>query len=80
MRESPVPIFIQELRNLGAEVIWHDPLVNTFKNEYSSPLQIVDLGIICSKHSTIDLSLWSKEKVSVLDLSISSNTGFSKFF
>lgn len=80
MRESPVPIFINELRELGAKVIWHDPLVRSFAEETSESLQKVDLGIICNPHNIINFDFWKIHQVKVLDLSTSSNTGFEKYF
>jgi UDP-N-acetyl-D-glucosamine dehydrogenase len=80
MRESPVPKLIEEFRLIGASVIWHDPLVKSYKDEVSSPVLKVDLGVICSPHDGISLDFWKKNEVKVIDLSIYPEIGFGKFF
>ena len=81
LRESPALILISELRSRGATVKWHDPLVKEWGNEISSEIDPnVDLGLIVSPHSTIDLSIWKRSTTKVLDLSANSNNyGWSKF-
>jgi UDP-N-acetyl-D-glucosamine dehydrogenase len=82
MREAPSIRLIQELRLLGAEVSWHDPLVKSYNNENSKDLSIdIDLGLIISPHANIDFSVWSSSNVKILDLSSSpKNYGWPKFF
>jgi UDP-N-acetyl-D-glucosamine dehydrogenase len=79
-RETPVFSLISELRRIGSQVIWHDPLVNNYLGESSEPLQIVDLGIICNPHNEIDFTFWKKNKIHVIDLSTSINSKFKKYF
>lgn len=79
MRESPSVQLLKELRKLGAEVIWHDPLIQEFEGEKSSPLSEVNLGIICVAHDNIDFSIWRKLNLRILDLSIHENLGFAKY-
>jgi UDP-N-acetyl-D-glucosamine dehydrogenase len=70
MRESPALDLISELRSLGANVSWHDPLVVKYRNEISVPLNSkVDLGLIISPHQAIDFSPWRNSGTNVLDLS-----------
>ena len=80
-RESPTLVLMTELRKLGAEVKWFDPLVESFGSEISEPLDIhSDLGIITVPHDQIDFSPWLQAGTNVIDLSISKqNYGWSKF-
>ena len=80
LRESPSLPLISELRSRGAEVIWHDPLVHEHNGEFSSPIVKVDLGIICVSHAGVNYSEWEQTQTRVLDLSISENLKFPKFF
>jgi UDP-N-acetyl-D-glucosamine dehydrogenase len=81
MRESPAIQLIKELRKLGANVIWHDPLVLTYKNEKSSDLETnIHIGLIVTPHDLIDFSIWNTYKVTVLDLSANDRDfGWPKF-
>jgi len=70
MREAPSIDLMAELRNLGANVKWYDPVVKIFENEMSCELDSsVDLGIILSPHKEIDLSIWRQSGTRVIDLS-----------
>jgi len=81
MRESPALRLLEELKNLGAEISWHDPLVNSYNNEKSSPIDsTVDLGVIITPHMNIDFSIWAEARTKVIDLSSSlENFGWPKF-
>jgi UDP-N-acetyl-D-glucosamine dehydrogenase len=81
LRESPALQFMAELRDLGAEVSWCDPLVKKYNNQSSKPLgSDIDLGLIITPHSEIDFSIWKKANVKVFDLSANSiSYGWSKF-
>ena len=52
-RETPAGRLIDELRSLGADVIWHDPLVNNWRGESSSALGGVDIAILVTNHRAI---------------------------
>lgn len=82
IRESPALKLISELREMGASVSWHDPLVKFVGGEKSIPLNSnIDLGLIVTPHDEIDLSVWKETKTVVFDLSTStSNFGWPKFF
>lgn len=82
MREAPALRLIQELKNQGAYVTWHDPVVKFYEKEKSSPLDpSVDVGIIVTPHQGIDYSPWKNGNVRVYDLSANSlNYGWPKFF
>lgn len=81
MRESPALRLIDELKLLGAQVTWHDPLVEVFEDQKSLPLNpSIDLGLIVSPHREIDFSTWVTAGTKVLDLSPNTiNTGWPKF-
>jgi UDP-N-acetyl-D-glucosamine dehydrogenase len=78
-RESPALALIAKLRELGADVTWHDELVGVFNGEKSRKLEAVDLGIIATAHSGVDYSTWKNSQSMVIDLSTTSNTGWQKF-
>lgn len=82
MRESPTIRFIQELKNLGSIVTWHDPIMKNHNGETSTPLDSsIDVGIIITPHHEIDFSPWKNGNVKVFDLSPNSlNFGWVKFF
>jgi UDP-N-acetyl-D-glucosamine dehydrogenase len=81
MRESPSLNLIRELKNLGAKTSWFDPLVTSYNNEHSTPLNPnIDLGLIISPHEQIDFSTWLSAGTKVFDLSANSNNyGWPKF-
>jgi UDP-N-acetyl-D-glucosamine dehydrogenase len=81
MRESPAVRLIDELNALGAEAIWHDPLVKFYKTQKSVPLDpSVDLGLIVTPHSEINFSIWQEAGTKVFDLSATKNDfGWPKF-
>jgi len=81
MRESPVVYLIKELKKLGGEVIWCDPLVSEYNGEKSTPLTLdIDLGLIITPHEEFDFSIWKNSKIQVLDLSPNLiNFGWPKF-
>ena len=72
---------IEQLADLGAKVSWFDPLVESYNNHKSEPLNSnVDIGLIITPHSQIDFSIWKEANVKVLDLSANSkNYGWPKF-
>jgi len=71
IRESPALELILELRRCGAKVKWHDPLVEVWQKERSTPLDpAVNLGLVVTPHSKIDFSPWLTSRTVVLDLSV----------
>lgn len=57
VRQTPVSGLIDELRNRGALVSWHDDLVKVWAGEKSVPLSPdYDLAILATPHSYLDLS------------------------
>lgn len=81
VREAPALELIKNLRSMGADVIWHDPLVKEYLGESSQELTVdIDLGLIVTPHDVIDLTKWQKEKISVFDLSSNpKDHGWPKF-
>lgn len=78
-RESPAFVLLAKLRELGADVSWHDELVGVCNGEKSRKLEAVDLGIIATAHSGVDYSTWKNSQSMVIDLSTTPNTGWMKF-
>lgn len=52
-REAPAALVIEELKKLGAEVSWHDPVVGIWKGEKSSQLKGFDGAIVVTKHDSV---------------------------
>jgi len=58
-RESPAEPFIENLKARGAEVLWHDPLVSSWKGESSSPVSGgYDLAVVLVAHSNLSMNGW----------------------
>jgi UDP-N-acetyl-D-glucosamine dehydrogenase len=81
LRESPALLLIEELKKLGAEVFWYDPLVKEFNGKVSNPLSAdIDIGLIVTPHDQIDFSIWKNSDITVLDISASTRDfGWPKF-
>ena len=58
-RESPAQPFIESLKEFGAEVSWHDPLVSSWNGEGSSSVAgAYDLAVVLVAHSNLSMSGW----------------------
>jgi UDP-N-acetyl-D-glucosamine dehydrogenase len=58
VRETPAEALISLLRNVGAEVVWHDHLVGEWKGEASVALSAdYDLAILVNPHTVVDLDM-----------------------
>ena len=58
-RESPAQPFIESLKELGAEVSWHDPLVPSWNGESSALVAgEYDLAVVLVAHSNLAMSGW----------------------
>ncbi len=58
-RESPAQPFIESLKEFGAEVAWHDPLVSSWNGESSSSVAgAYDLAVVLVAHSNLSMSGW----------------------
>jgi UDP-N-acetyl-D-glucosamine dehydrogenase len=53
VRETPAEIVIEELRKRGAVVAWHDDVVGSWNNEFSSPLSGADIAVVVTLHSVV---------------------------
>ena len=57
VRETPALDLIRAMRNAGAQVSWHDDLVQEWNGEKSAPLATTyDLAILVNPHTGTDLS------------------------
>jgi UDP-N-acetyl-D-glucosamine dehydrogenase len=52
-REAPAALVISELKKLGAEVSWHDPVVGAWNGQSSSELRGFDVAIVVTKHDSV---------------------------
>jgi UDP-N-acetyl-D-glucosamine dehydrogenase len=58
-RESPAQPFIESLKELGAEVSWHDPLVKSWNGESCALVAgEYDLAVVLVAHSNLAMSGW----------------------
>jgi UDP-N-acetyl-D-glucosamine dehydrogenase len=58
-RESPAQPFVECLKELGAKVSWHDPLVPSWKGESSALVAgEYDLAVVLVAHSNLAMSGW----------------------
>jgi UDP-N-acetyl-D-glucosamine dehydrogenase len=55
-RETPAASIIDLLREAGASVIWHDPLVGSWRGESSAPINGSDIAVLVTKHDGLDLA------------------------
>jgi UDP-N-acetyl-D-glucosamine dehydrogenase len=59
-RETPAEPFIHHLREFGADVSWHDPIVNSWNGETSSPISgDYDLAVVLVAHSALNMEGWN---------------------
>jgi UDP-N-acetyl-D-glucosamine dehydrogenase len=52
-REAPAALVISELEKLGAEVSWHDPVVQNWNGQSSCELKGFDVAIVVTKHELV---------------------------
>ena len=58
-RETPATPFITFLKEAGAVVSWHDPIVEKWNGETSSPVNgDYDLAVVLVAHSSLSLESW----------------------
>jgi UDP-N-acetyl-D-glucosamine dehydrogenase len=53
-REAPAALVIEELKKLGAEVSWHDPVVENWNGQSSCDLNGFDVAIVVTKHNVVN--------------------------
>ena len=52
-RETPAALLIAALKDLGAVVIWNDPVVGSWHGTESSPLSGADIAVVVTKHDAV---------------------------
>ena len=55
-RETPAASIIDLLRQAGARVTWHDPLVGSWRGEESSDLGVCDVAVVVTKHDVVSVA------------------------
>jgi len=55
-RETPAASIIDLLREAGASVTWHDPLVGSWRGESSTDLGACDVAVVVTKHDVVPVS------------------------
>jgi UDP-N-acetyl-D-glucosamine dehydrogenase len=53
-RETPAELVIEELKRQGAKVSWHDPVVNSWQGETSTPLGGSEIAIVVTLHDAFE--------------------------
>jgi UDP-N-acetyl-D-glucosamine dehydrogenase len=66
-REAPAALVIDELKKLGAEVSWHDPVVGSWRGQSSTELKGFDVAIIVTKHDVASESAIKASAAYVFD-------------
>jgi UDP-N-acetyl-D-glucosamine dehydrogenase len=55
-RETPAASIIDLLRDAGASVSWHDPLVGSWRGESSAALGACDVAVVVTKHDVVSVT------------------------
>jgi UDP-N-acetyl-D-glucosamine dehydrogenase len=55
-RETPAASIIDLLRDAGATVTWHDPLVASWRDENSTDLGASDVAVVVTKHDVVSVA------------------------
>jgi UDP-N-acetyl-D-glucosamine dehydrogenase len=55
-RETPAASIIDLLREAGASVSWHDPLVGNWRGESSTELGASDVAVVVTKHDVVSVA------------------------
>jgi UDP-N-acetyl-D-glucosamine dehydrogenase len=66
-RETPAEIVIEELKAIGAEVTWHDPVVKSWQGSNSSDLGGSEIAIVVTLHDVMEKSEVTKSAPYVFD-------------
>ena len=60
-RETPAERVVEILKQQGAEVSWHDPIVSSWNGTTSSPINgSYDLGLVLVAHDALNLGGWGE--------------------
>jgi len=80
VRETPALDLKKALEESGAEVVWHDPLVNRWENTTSVGLDVdYDVAILATNHPGMELSLLENDLKPLLDCTNSKISGKKVF-
>jgi len=55
-RETPAASIVDLLRDAGASVSWHDPLVGSWRGESSAELGACDVAVVVTKHDVVSVA------------------------
>jgi len=67
VRETPAELVIAELQAEGAVVTWHDPIVNVWHGQNSSPFGGADIVIVVTLHDIFDKNAIIKSAPYIFD-------------
>jgi UDP-N-acetyl-D-glucosamine dehydrogenase len=63
-RETPAEAVVHILKERGAKVSWHDPLVSQWMGEGSSEVGLgAEIALVLVAHDVLDMSGWNDERV-----------------
>lgn len=63
-RETPAEQVVTLLKDAGANVRWHDPIVNSWRNENSTRVSDdFSLGLVLVAHKKLDLAGWGRAPI-----------------
>jgi UDP-N-acetyl-D-glucosamine dehydrogenase len=80
VRETPALDLKKALEECGAEVVWHDPLVNRWENTTPVGLDVdYDVAILATNHPGMELSLLKNDLKPLLDCTNSKISGKKVF-
>jgi UDP-N-acetyl-D-glucosamine dehydrogenase len=66
-REAPAALVLEELKNHGADVSWHDPVVGDWNGQTSCELKGFDVAIVVTKHDVVSESAIKASAAYVFD-------------
>ena len=66
-RETPAELLIDALKELGAEVSWHDPVVQQWRGQQSADLGSAEIAVVVTKHDVVDAEAILKSASYVFD-------------
>jgi UDP-N-acetyl-D-glucosamine dehydrogenase len=73
-RETPAESFIHFLKEAGALVSWHDPIVSKWRDELSSEIDgEYDLAVILVAHTALSMTAWKRGPI----FSVNANPKFT---
>jgi UDP-N-acetyl-D-glucosamine dehydrogenase len=62
VRETPAAAVIDMLREQGANVVWHDDLVGTWRGEQSASLAAHEIAVVVTKHDHVSVDAINASK------------------